>query len=382
MDFSLSDEQRQIQDSVKRYVGDHYGFERRRAILESAEGWSSVVWHDFADLGLLALGIPTDDGGLGGGVLETALVAATLGDVLVVEPYLSSAVLATRALAALGSADQRGRWLPALIDGSLVATLALDLGPGSDGRTRVRARRDGEAWNLDGRVPVSYHAPIAGLHLVAASTRDDGVADALFAVPAACAGLLLQPCTTVDGQRAADLTCAGVRLGDGQRLGGDATEVLAAVVDAGTVALCGEALGVLDRTLALTVEYTRNRSQFGGPIGRFQVLQHRMVDMLTHIEQARSLLWVAASRCDAGPASERSAAVSAAKVLVSEAARYVGQQAVQLHGGMGVSDDMPISHYFKRLAAVELRFGAADVHLDRYLRGFGTEDHAGAALGL
>jgi alkylation response protein AidB-like acyl-CoA dehydrogenase len=228
----------------------------------------------------------------------------------------------------------------------------------------------GDDWVLDGRLPVVYHAPAADMLLVAASTGVNAAStDALFAVPVGSPGVRMAAFRTVDDQCAAELVFDTVLVPKDGCLARDATEGLSAVVDFGLVGLLGEALGALDRTLALTVEYTRTRSQFGGPIARFQALQHRMVDMLMHIEQARSLVYLAASRCDSGGAEAREAALSAAKVLVAAAARFVGQQAVQLHGGMGVSDEMPISHYFRRLLAVELRFGSASAHLGRYAAG-------------
>ena len=376
MNFAISDEQQQMLESVRRYLSDEYDPAQRRAILASAPGWSAERWRGFADLGLLGLGIPVELGGLGGSALDLLLVGAAFGEALVVEPVIGSAVLASRAIATLGSPAQHATWLPSLVDGSLVSVLAQDFGPAASELTTVRASLEGGHTVLRGRVPVVYHAAAAALLLVPAATGPDARADALFAVPANAAGVALTRCTTVDGQCATDVVFEGVRVGADARLGQDCVEVLAQIADLGLVTLCGEALGALDRALALTVEYTRNRCQFGGPIGRVQELQHRMVDMLTQIEQARSIAYLAAARCDAGPAEQRAAAVSAAKVLISSAARFVGQQAVQLHGGMGVAEDMPISHYFRRLLAVELRFGSADAHLGRFL------EHDGATLGI
>lgn len=359
MDFSFTEEQQLLLDSIRRYVGDHYGFDQRKAILALREGYSRRVWQDFAELGLLGLNVPEPFGGLGAGAVDTLLMASALGEGLVVEPYLSSGVVATRAIAVLGTPSQCSSWLPRLADGGLIAVLAHD--------PSVRAvRRDG-GWSLSGKIPVVYHAPLADLLLVAATTTADGHRpDALFALEGETARLTRSACITVDAQVAADVELDAVRVDETSRLGKDAADLLAATLDFGLMALCAETLGVLDKCLALTVEYTRTRNQFGGPIGRFQALQHRMVDMLTRIEQARSLVFLAASRCDATDVAAREAALSAAKVLIGDAARYVGQQAVQLHGGMGVTDEMSVSHYFKRLFAAEVRFGNADAHLDRY----------------
>ncbi len=369
MDFAFTSEQQLLADTARRYISEQYGFERRKQILSSAAGFSRDVWKDFAELGILGLNVPEQDGGLDGGPIETLLLATAIGEGLVVEPYLSSAVLASRAIARLGSQAQRGAWLPKLAAGELIAVLAVDAAYGLGGGDGVRAVVNGDGWQLDGRVPVVYHAPVADLLLVAARLgAASGPPNALFAVPTRTAGVVLTPYVTVDAQLAADLECRAVRVDTASRLGGEVEAGLAAVVDFGLFALCAEALGALDRCLALTVEYTRTRNQFGGPIGRFQALQHRMVDMLTRIEQARSLVYLAATRCDDADAGVREPALSAAKVLIADAARFVGQQAVQLHGGMGVSDEVAISHYFKRLVAAELRFGSADAHLARYAR--------------
>jgi alkylation response protein AidB-like acyl-CoA dehydrogenase len=367
LDFSFTEEQQLLLDSIRRYVGDHYSFDQRKAILAAADGYSRRVWKDFADLGLLGLNVPDALGGMGGGAVDTLLMASALGEGLVVEPYLSSAVLATRAIAALGTQELQESWLPRLAAGEGIAVLVHDLLPSGKAGYPVRAKPEGEGWSLSGRVSVVYHAPLADLLLVAASTHSDGRRpDALFAIAGAAKGLNLNGCFTVDAQVAADVELDAVSVDAASRVGGDATGALAATVDFGLLALCAETLGVLDKCLALTVDYTRTRHQFGGPIGRFQALQHRMVDMLTRIEQARSLVFLAASRCEGADVAARESALSAAKVLVSDAARFVGQQAVQLHGGMGVADEMSVSHYFKRLLAAELRFGGGDAHLDRY----------------
>ncbi len=366
MDFSHSDEQQMLLETARRYLRDRYGFDQRRAILTGPDALSFAVWKDFAELGLLALNVAEADGGLGGGAVETLLVSMALGEGLVLEPFLPSGVEATRAIARLGSPAQRAEWLGPLGAGELVAVVVgLDE---ADRAVAIRATAVEGGVELHGRVPVVYHAPAAGLLLVAAASGSGSVADALYAVPADAVGVRRVACTTVDGQAAASVELDGVRCAASARIGGDATTELAALGDYAVVALCGEALGALDRSMALTVEYTKNRQQFGQPIARFQALQHRMVDMKARIEQARSLVYLAAACFDGPDAQQRAANVSAAKVLVCDAARYVGEQAVQLHGGMGVSDEMAISHYFKRLLSVRLRLGSEYAHLARYAR--------------
>jgi len=369
MDFSVTDEQQLLADSVRRYLRENYSFEIRRNILASADGYSRTVWKDFGALGLLGLLVPEREGGLGAGAIEVMLLSAALGEGLIVEPYLSSAVIATRAVDRLASPPQRAAWLPRLLSGDLVAVLACDAWPDPADAEPVRAElRDGR-WLLRGEIPVVYHAPAAGLLLVPACSnpmsRDP---DSLFGIPADTSGVNLVRFTTVDGQPAAAVELRDVRLDAAARVGGAVGPELAAIADYGLMALCAETLGALDRCLALTVEYTRTRTQFGGPIGRFQALQHRMVDMLTRIEQVRSLVYLAAARCEDADVGRRESALSAAKVVVGETARFVGQQAVQLHGGMGVSDEVSISHYFKRLTAAEIRLGSVETHLARYAR--------------
>jgi alkylation response protein AidB-like acyl-CoA dehydrogenase len=375
MDFGFSSEQQLLADSARRYITEQYSFDRRKQILASAASCSRDVWKDFAELGFLGLNVPEADGGLGGGPVETLLLATAIGEGLVVEPYLSSAVLATRAIARLGSDAQRAAWLPKLAEGELIAVVAADASYGLGGGDAVRASVSGDGWQLDGRVPVVYHAPVADLLLVAARLGPSaGAPNALFAVPARTAGVVLNPYVTVDAQLAADLECRAVRVDAASRLGADVETGLAAVIDYGLFALCAEALGALDRCLAVTVEYTRTRNQFGGPIGRFQALQHRMVDMLMHVEQARSMSYLAAVRISTKDAALRARDLSAAKVVVGQACRFVGQQAVQLHGGMGMTDEFHVSHYFKRLAILELSLGDTAHHLQNFVRkSTGTE---------
>ena len=361
MDFSLSDEQQMLQDTTRRFVASEYGFEHRAGIIASADGWSRDTWRQLADLGLLAVDIPEEEGGIGAGPVGVMLVSQAIGEGLLVEPFVSSAVIATQAIVRLGSAAQRQRWLPALAGGELIAVLV------HDDAAPVHARRDGDGWVLQGRLAAIYHAPAAGLLLVSARIDDGGVA--LFALPADTEHLRVQPFTTVDGQRAANLVVDGVRVTDAMRLGGgDARDALELVVDAGIAALCADAVGTLDRLLKATIDYSRTRRQFGAPIGSFQALQHRMADMLMHVEQARSMMTLATSRCLDSDAGVRRAAVSGAKVLVGQAARFVGQQAVQLHGGMGMTDELDVSHCFKRLLAFELRMGTTDAHLEAVRR--------------
>jgi alkylation response protein AidB-like acyl-CoA dehydrogenase len=371
VDFSFTDEQQMLLDSTRRFVADHYGLEQRRQIAASTDGFSREAWQQFAELGLLALNIPEQDGGLEAGPIGTLLVSMALGEALVVEPYLSSAVLATRAISQLGSPQQRSEWLPRLAAGEWIIVLAHEEGASRHEATAIdtHATHTENGWVLNGCKSVVYHAPMADLLLI--SAQIDGPDDqevGVFAIPRDFAGVTLHTYTTVDGQRAADVKLEKAEVPASARMGGNVGVQLQAVLDYGLTALCAEALGALDKLLSTTIEYSRTRVQFGVPIGRFQALQHRMADMLTHLELARSMAYLAASRCTGDDPVERAATLSAAKVIVGQAARFIGQQAVQLHGGMGVTDELSVSHYFKRLLAVELRFGSTDFHLERYAR--------------
>lgn len=363
MDFSINDEQQMLLDTTQRFLASEYGFEQRHKLLESDSGWSPEVWSQLAELGLLAVDITETDGGIGAGPVGVMLVSQAIGHGLVLEPFLSSAVVATQAITQIGSDAQRAQWLPALASGESIAVLAHDEdNAGLDfNRIKTRATRSDAGWTVSGRKSVVYHAPMANLILVSARVDDGSLG--LFAVSADADGMTCHALRTVDGQRAADLEFDNVLLETDARLGQDVSESLAAVIDAGIAALCAEAFGVLDRILKATIEYSRSRKQFGMPIGSFQALQHRMADMLIQFEQARSMMQLATARCRDADAPSRRAAISGAKVLIGQAARFIGQQAVQLHGGMGMTDELDVSHCFKRLLAFELRMGTTDEHL-------------------
>lgn len=383
MDFDLSPEQQLLSETVQRFLSQHYAFEARRRIARSPEGWSRDIWGKLAEMGLLALQIPEAHGGMAPAAVETMLTMSAFGRALLVEPFLSSAILGTALLARLGSAAQQEALFPQLMAGERVAVPAHgEEGARHDlGRVETRAVRSGEGWVLDGRKSVVLHAAAADLLLVSARTSGapggrDGIS--LFLVPRAGAGVALTPYPTLDGQRAAEVALHGVALPADALLGpeGQALPAIEAAWDLGLAALCAEAAGALQATLDATIDYTKTRKQFGQPLAKFQVLQHRMADMLVHVEQARSMSMLAALRAaDADPAARRRA-LSAAKVTVGQACRFVGQQAVQLHGGMGVSDELMVSHLFKRLAAIELSLGDTQHHLELFARGLSQGNDA------
>ena len=373
MHFSLTAEQQLLDDTLQRFVSRQYPFEARARILRSPQGWSREIWAQLAEMGLLALQVPGELGGMAPAPVETLLTMTALGKALALEPYLSSAILGTALVREHGLPAQRQALLPAMAAGERIAVPALgEEGAGHDlawVATRAARRRGG--WRLRGRKAVVLDAPAADVLLVSARTAgpvagESGIS--LFLVPRQATGVRLTAYRTVDGRQAADVEL-DVSLPGDALLGeaGSAFEALSATWDLGVAAVCAEAAGALQATLDATVEYTKTRVQFGSPIARFQALQHRMADMLIHVEQSRSMSYLAAMRAGDGDARERRRALSAAKVVVGQACRFVGQQAVQLHGGMGVTDEMPVSHFFKRLLAIELSFGDTDHHLERFV---------------
>ena len=373
MNFEFSDEQRQLHEVVERYLGEQYRFDRYQSIKRSAAGWDAEVWRGLAELGVLAITVPTEQGGLGFGPLETLAMMGDCGRSLLLEPVLSSAVIATAALRAFANEAPAAELLTAMATGEKIAVLAhfeSDSRFESQWVTTV-ARKAGERYRLDGHKGVVMHAGAADTLLVSARTAgESGEAHgvSLFLVPRAAPGVTLDIYPTVDGQRAADVYLKGVEVTVASRLGpeGGALAAVEAALDIGLAALCADAVGVMQALVDATIEYVRMRQQFGQPIGRFQVLQHRIADMLVHLEQARSMSYLAALRCTAENVAERRRALSAAKAVIGQAGRFVGQQAVQLHGGMGMTDELVVSHWFKRLTGAQLMFGDSDTHLQRY----------------
>ena len=371
MQFSLTPEQQQLGDLVQRFLHEQYDFQTRRKILDSPAGWSRQVWSKLAELGLLALQVPEEEGGMAPAVVETLLSVTAMGQAMLLEPYVSSAIVATTLIRELGSAQQRKEMLSAMASGERIAVLAhLEGGARFDlQRVVTSARRSGSGWALKGRKSVVLHAPAADVLLVSARTSgepDEQTGISLFAVGREAKGVTLVPYRTFDGVCAAEVSLSdapGALVGEeGRAFGG-----IAAAVDHGIAAICAEAAGALQATLDTTIEYTKTRKQFGVPIAKFQVLQHRMVDMLIHVEQARSMSYLAAMRAAEPPSPERRRALAAAKVVVGNACRFVGQQAVQLHGGMGVSDETVVSHLFRRLTALEIELGDTGHHLEQFI---------------
>ena len=354
MNFDFDEEQVALQDTVRRFAARDYIFEKRRAVLDSAAGWSREVWRALADLGVLAINIDEEHGGLGYGPQETGLVMGAFGAGLLLEPYLAGAVIAPALIRRAAPAAFQDEWLPKIAGGDAVVVLAH-----ADARSEPVTEAGGR---LSGRKAVVAHGGCADLLLVSARTAQGDTG--LFAVTPGAEGVQRCDYPTLDGQHAADVVldaAPATRI-----VPGDALEAIDAALDLGLAALCAEAVGIMEATIAATTDYLKTRQQFGQPIGRFQALQHRMADMLLHLEQARSMSYLAAMRCtDADPVARRRV-LSAAKVTVGQACRFVAQNAVQLHGGMGMTDELIVSHWFKRLTAIEMSFGDTDFHLQRF----------------
>ena len=370
MNFETSSEQQQLADALRKVLANDYSFDKRKAILQSASGFSESLWTTLAEMGLTALAVPEADGGFGGGAVDLMNAMEACGEALVVEPLLEQIGLAGRLLSRATSAAQRDTLMPGLIDGSTRYAFAY-LEPGRRyalAPEATTAEAAGDGWVLDGAKCVVIGAPSAHQLIVSARTGAAGTAS-LFIVDTQAAGVTLNPCRTVDGQRAADATFKGVKLKADALLGtkDGALPLIDEAVDFATALLCADAIGAMQFANDATLEYLKTRKQFGVPIASFQVLQHRMVEMFIHLEQARSMAILAAAKVDsATDAAERQRAVSAAKIKIADAARHISQESVQLHGGMGMTEELKISHTFRRLTMATQRFGDADHHLERY----------------
>jgi alkylation response protein AidB-like acyl-CoA dehydrogenase len=373
MDFNFTEEQQLLADTVKRFVREDYTFEKRREILKSPEGWSREVWGKLAELGLTALNVPEAHGGLNASPVDTMLVMNALGEGLVVEPFLSAAVLAPALISRLGDEKAAAELFEGLIAGERIVVVAHQEAPsrGDVQYVATRAERSGDGYVLDGHKAVIAHGGAADELLVTARVSGqpgdrDGVS--VFRVDPKAAGVTVKRYATMDGQRAADIELKSVKVAADRRIGaeGKAFDAIEAAHDIALSALCAEAVGVMKAINATTLDYTKNRKQFGQPIAKFQVLQHRMADMFLHAEQATSMSYLAAIKCVDPDAAERRRALSAAKVVIGQAGRFVGQQAIQLHGGMGMTDELMVSHHFKRITAIDLTFGDADMHLQKF----------------
>jgi len=375
MDFEFSEEQRLLKDSVERLLSEQYDFEARRKYAQEPGGFSRKLWQQYAELGLLALAFEEKYGGIGGGPVDTMIVMEAFGRALVLEPYFATAVLAGSLLRLGGSAAQRDALLPKIAGGELPMAFAHAERQARYNLSDVAtaARKDGGNFVLDGSKTLVIHGDSAAKFIVSARLaggRNDPKGLGLFLVDADAKGLSRRGYATIDGQRAAELTLSGVRVAADAAIGepGNAFPLIERVADIAIAAQCAEAVGAMAAIEEITVDYLKTRKQFGQPIGNFQVLQHRAAEMLIALEQARSMAMLAAMTADDENAEERRKAISAAKVQICNSSRIVGQQAIQLHGGIGMTMEYKVGHYFKRVTAIQAQFGDAVHHLNLLAR--------------
>ena len=372
MDFDLTEEQRLLRDSVERLLADHYGFDKRRSYLAQPEGWSRGLWAQCAELGLLGLPFPEDYGGFGGGPIEVMLVMEAFGRVLALEPYLATVVLGGTAMRLAGSEEQKASMLPQIAEGELILAFAHGERQSRYDLTDVltTAKPKGSGWVLDGAKSVVLHGDSAQRLILSARNsgeRDDPDGITLFLVNAASNGVARRAYPMRDGTRAAEISLSGVEVGEEDVLGeiGAGMPVIERVVEAGIAATAAEAVGAMETMQAMTLEYLKIRTQFGRPIGQNQALQHRATEMLMELERGRSMAMLATMLVDEPDAAERAHDIAMAKVGVGQASKFVSQNAIQLHGGIGMTEEYAVGHYFRRCMVIEHTFGDTAHHLSR-----------------
>jgi pimeloyl-CoA dehydrogenase small subunit len=373
MDFSLTEEQQLLKDGVDRFVRENYEFESRRKIAGSNDGYDKDNWKQMADLGWLAVALPEEFGGIGGGSTETMVIMEGFGRGLVLEPFFATVVLGANLIMQGGNDAQKEELLPKLAEGGLKLAFAyaerqarFDLHD-----VETKAEKSGDGYTITGAKGVVFGAASADKIIVATRTSGDsrdtnGIT--LFLVNSDAAGVSRRDYTTNDALRASEIEFAEVQVGTdaiiGNIDGGHA--IIERVAEFAIAALCAEAVGCMDVLKEETNEYIKTREQFGQPIGKFQVLQHRMVDILINCEEARSMAYVATAMMDSDDAEERARSIAAAKAQIGKSARFVGQNSIQMHGGMGMTDELKVGHYFKRLTMIDLTFGDQDHHTKRF----------------
>ncbi len=378
MDFDLSEDQRLLQDSIRRLLADRYSFEARKRYLQEAEGWSTELWSQYAELGLLGLPFPEEYGGFGGTAVEVMLVMEAFGRALSVEPFLPTVVLGGTALRLAGSETQRADLLPQIAEGKLKLAFAHGERQARYDMTDVltTAKPNGQGWIIEGGKSVVAHGDSADKLIVSARTageRDDTDGISLFLVDASANGVARRGYAMRDGSRAAEIALSGVRVSNTDLLGepGNGLPIIERVIEAGIAATAGEVVGAMETIQSTTLEYLKTREQFGQPIGRNQVLQHRSAEMFVALEQGRSMAMLAAVSVDEPDPAERARAISMAKVGVGQAGKFVSQQGIQLHGGIGMTEEYSVGHYFRRIMVIEHMFGDTPYHLARLAEGVG-----------
>lgn len=370
MDFNFTTEQTQLKDSFERFLAGHYqAADYRKTARRLPGGFDSKLWQSYAELGLLGIGFSEEDGGFGGGAVETMIVMEAIGRKLALEPYFATGVLASTALRLAASPAQKQQLLPRLIEGSLRIGLAQQEPQARYELENIstRAEKTDSGWVLTGRKDLVINGDTADMFIVPARTsgkQQDKSGITLFLVPANAKGVKITGYSAQDDGRLADIVLNATP-GDILGAEGKGFAILERVIEAGIAALAAEAVGAMEALTSLTVEYLKTRKQFGVTIGSFQALQHKAVDMLIMTEQARSMAYYAAMMVEADNEAERRTAMAAVKVQVNRSARFVGQTAVQLHGGIGMTDEYSAGHYFKRLTAIESLFGSTGEYLKK-----------------
>lgn len=372
MDFTYTDEQLALQDTLKRFISKDYSFDKRTQYSKSVDGYSKEAWNTYAELGILALPFPEELDGLGGNAIDTMLVMDILGKGLILEPYISSIVISGGIINAFGSESQKQEFIPKLASGEIKISLA-HYEPQSRyslNDVSTSASKSGVNWKITGQKSVVLQANGADYFFVSARTSGNKLDEngiSIFLVRANQAGVTVTSYETQDGGRAADVFFKDVEVSSDQLFGQEnsGVELLSKAIDLANAAICAEAVGIMTAVNEITLEYLKTRKQFGVPIGKFQALQHRMADMILTTEQSRSMAILAAAAQGNPDSAKRSRDTASAKAYICKAARHIGQEAVQLHGGMGVTEELNIGHYFKRLTMISLTFGDFDYHIDK-----------------
>jgi pimeloyl-CoA dehydrogenase small subunit len=370
MDFELSDEQRLLKDSVERLAAQRYDFESRKKYMKENDGWSRDMWRQYVELGLTALPFAEEHGGIGGGPVETMIVMEAFGRALALEPYFATVVLGGGFLRHGASDAVRGELLPNVAAGETLLSFAhterqsrYDLAD-----VATMATKEDSGYNLEGAKSLALHGDVADRLIVSArvsGAQRDRNGIGLFLVDAKAPGVSVRGYPTVDGLRAAEVTLTGVKVDADAVIGepGNAYPLIEQVVDASIAALAAEAVGAMSAMHEITVDFLKQRKQFGVPIGNFQVLQHRAGEMLIALEQARSMAMLATMMSEEPNAAERRKAIAAAKVQIGRSAKFIGESAIQMHGGIGMTMEYKVGHYFKRVTMIDKMFGDADHHL-------------------
>ena len=373
MDLSFSEEQLLIKESVEKFIEKDYDFDARNKLLEVEERFSRNNWKSFAELGWLGVALPEEFGGFDGGPVETMLVMEAFGSGMVLEPYISSVVLSGSIINLGGSAAQKKALLPPLIEGDLLlATAFTEKEPTyAPATVNVKAKKQSDNYIINGEKAVVLDAPSADKLIVSARTAGEATDPSgisLLLVDVNAPGITLTPYNTMDGARAANITFTNVQVSASDLIGeaGDGYETLSRAIELTTAALCAHAVGMMQSAYQATLDYIKTREQFGVPIGKFQVLQHRLVDMYMALEQARSMVYMVSIDVASSDALTRQKAVSGAKAYVGKCARLIAQDSVQIHGGVGMTEELNVGHYFRNLTLFCNALGSTDYHLKRY----------------